>query len=176
MYGTGCGTGMRRESEQLRGGDAEGHVWRGRRAAAAVRVPRGGGGEGRRVEARGGEGRGGEGRRLLSRRRRRELRVCVSVPLQHGGLRMCGGPVQGGAGGAQRAGAGGRSRERARWMAICQAVGCPGIPGSGSGSQIGTLAIKRSSYLWARTSLILKYELLQRSLAWRPPCVQEECG
>ena len=48
----------------------------------------------------------------------------------------------------------------ARWMAICQAVGCPGIPGSGAGSQIGTLAIKRSSYLWARTSLILKYELL----------------
>ena len=49
-------------------------------------------------------------------------------------------------------------------------------PGKWAGSQIGTLAIKRSSYLWARTSLILKYELLQRSLAWRPPCVQEECG
>ena len=33
-------------------------------------------------------------------------------------------------------------------------------PGKWVGSQIGTLAIKRSSYLWARTSLILKYELL----------------
>ena len=33
-------------------------------------------------------------------------------------------------------------------------------PGKWAGSQIGTLAIKRSSFLCARTSLILKYELL----------------
>ena len=35
-------------------------------------------------------------------------------------------------------------------------------PGKWAGSQIGTLAIKPGSYLWARTSLILKYELLHK--------------
>ena len=59
-----------------------------------------------------------------------------------------------------------RAKVPSRWMAICQAVGCPGIPGSGAGSQIGILANKRSSYLWARTSLILKYELLLIRSAW----------
>ena len=95
------------------------------------------GGEWRRGEAREGEARGGG---FCPGVVAGSCRVCVSVPLQHAGLRMCGAPVHGGAGGAQRAGAGERPREGGTGGAALsqppRGAGCsPGLarpPGTGA--------------------------------------------
>ena len=138
-----AGTGSWQEGGHAR---RTGRVWLGRAAGtqaggqAGVAGRRGGGGAAARRRGGAGEaGGGGVGWDVRPRAAGWRVRRW-GRPLQHAGLRMCGGPVHGGAGGAQRAGAGERPREGGTGGAALsqppRGAGCsPGLarpPGTGA--------------------------------------------